>query len=384
MVRAMKKYLFVINNMEIGGTRSSLLNLLHLLVNEDVKVDLLLLSPHGILKDQIDNKVTQLRTPYMCEIIYTKNSNLRGIRRILGYALSTFQKICGKDIVAKIAAFEVNKSNNIDYDLVIGFQEGDTVNVSAYIQGKKHYCWIHNNATDIGTNGLGSLNAFKQMTKIFFVAKTAQNDFINKIPEFEAKTDVIKNTLNINEIKGKAEKRVTDLPNETDKVLKLVSVGRFVPQKAFYRILETAINLKESQIPFKWLVVGDGPERSSFLKSVNEMGLTNQVISLGAKTNPYPYIKWADLLVVTSKYESQPMVILEGLVLGNPVWSTNFESAAELLGGKDFGYLCPNTDLGVVEGMKRILDKDLYDRMSEASKQFSYNNSSIVKSILDL
>lgn len=380
----MKKYLFVINNMEIGGTRSSLINLLHLFVKEDVKVDLFLLSPHGEYMNQIDEKVNILPTSYVCETIYTKNSGLIGWRKILGYLLSIVHKCVGKDLMARVIAKRLNSKCKCDYDVVVGFQEGDTVNISAYINGEKHYCWIHNNASDIGANGIGTSQAFAQMNEVFFVAEAAERDFIQHMPSFKEKTRIIRNTINVKAIEDGANEFVNDLPCNCGDVIKIASVGRFAAQKAFYRIIEMAKHLREKGIPFKWIIVGNGPDREEFLKLVCQNELNECVLSLGNRSNPYPYMKWADLLTVTSKYESQPMVILESLILGKPVLSTNFPSAHEILGDKAYAYLCPNTDEGVVEGIDDVLVNGFINKMKIAGKSFEYDNQSILNEILNL
>ncbi|AMN34691.1 hypothetical protein [Clostridium perfringens] len=72
----MKKILFVINNMHLGGTRKSLLSLLNELSNiNDLQVDLMILSHNGPLMNEIPNKINILKKVKLWRRLYAKNLN---------------------------------------------------------------------------------------------------------------------------------------------------------------------------------------------------------------------------------------------------------------------------------------------------------------------
>ena len=77
---------------------------------------------------------------------------------------------------------------------------------------------------------------------------------------------------------------------------------------------------------------------------------------LGFQENPYPYIKAADLVVCSSRYEGLSTVITEALILGKPVVTSNCTGMRELLGESQFGLITEDSVQGIYLGMKQMLD----------------------------
>jgi len=80
-----------------------------------------------------------------------------------------------------------------------------------------------------------------------------------------------------------------------------------------------------------------------------EKGMTQSVFFYGEQTNPYRYMKNADLLLMTSFHEAAPMVIDEAVSLGIPVLTAETTSSQEMVHGRHCGRVCPNTREGINE-----------------------------------
>ena len=123
--------------------------------------------------------------------------------------------------------------------------------------------------------------------------------------------------------------------------------------------------------------------RETLTKSILERGLENYIEFLGAKKNPYPIIKQADILVVTSDYESQPMVILESMALNVPVVSTNFSSAIELAHKSDETIdLVEKTTDSIAKGILNNMDVNELKKKRKYLVNFTYNNDKIIDQLL--
>ena len=86
-----------------------------------------------------------------------------------------------------------------------------------------------------------------------------------------------------------------------------------------------------------------------------------QIILLGAKDNPYPYIRHSHILAVTSLTETFCYAIAEAKTLNIPVITTNFGTAYEVVSPKN-GIICDITDFGK-NIMKLYNDKEYYNQL---------------------
>ena len=203
------------------------------------------------------------------------------------------------------------------------------------------------------------------------------------LPEYKDRYRLIYNPLDTQKIHIKAEEKISDIPEKNGFVF--VSIGRFAAQKRFDRIPEVAAQLKRKGLLFQWLVIGDGEVFVAVQQKWKEYDVCDCVYLLGSRANPYPYIKAADMVVLTSQYEAHPMVINEGLILHKPVITTQYPSAAEVVSDRQNGMICSNDIEGIVQAMSFVIeDVSLRKRLTENAEEFVYDNKSIVGKVLRL
>lgn len=111
-----------------------------------------------------------------------------------------------------------------------------------------------------------------------------------------------------------------------------LAVGRLVPQKDYVTLID-AFNEVAKNLPVRLVVLGDGPERASLESYVQELSLGNRVEFRGFESNPYRWMNKATCLVLASRWEGYPNVVLEARSLGLPVVMTEYDSSAHLVGG---------------------------------------------------
>lgn len=383
----MKKVLFVIANMEIGGTRTSLINLLNNLKNEkNLSIDVLVLSPRGELINQLPDNVNIKTSGMLLKAFFDDISVKRPMASLAHIVISILKKLLGYKLV--FGFLYGNLANRIKketvYDVIIGFQEGIADDAASFIQGKHHYSWVHSNIDVWFNENDYCESTFIKSDSIIFVANATKKKFLEKFPMFKDKCRVIKNTINSNEIKRKSKVKIGNIVN--DDVIKFVSVGRVNPEKAFERIVKVSNKiLKQKNIKYKWYIIGDGIEKYKIDMLISQYNLNDTVILLGAMANPYPIIAACDCLVLTSLSESQPMVMLESLVLGVPIITTKFASAVEIAQGAEHTYICDNSIEGIEKAIIDFVSKEeLRLKMKKSAQCFEYDGSSVVEKIKEL
>lgn len=384
----MKRILFIIGNMEIGGTRTSLLNLLyHLSSVNDLKISLLIMGHHGELAIRIPTNIEVLPEMFLISSALPRKQPREVSANIYHAFFHAAKEIVGyKKIFDALFRHMARKIQSVygTYDAVFGYQEGLCNNFASYIFAKKRFAWIHNDVEKWYVPSLFSTEAYEKVDQIIFVAESAKEKFVDMFPGFSHKCVVIKNTI-VEQMICEKYQACAPLDKSKHSHFVFTSVGRFTEQKAFDRIIPIAEFLKRQGVSFCWNVVGDGPLFSEIQKNIIDNGMCDFISLVGAVENPYGYIGNSDLLVVTSLYESQPMVILEALTLNVPVLTTRFSSAEEIIGEEKYGVIVNNNTEDIAQTLLRICQEEsCLKKMKQAARGYQYDNMSIIRKIQEI
>lgn len=126
----------------------------------------------------------------------------------------------------------------------------------------------------------------------------------------KSKICIISNPINVNRIKN-----FKKIERYKGYGIRLVFVGRLEYQKGLDRLLPLLESLKNVHLT----IIGEGSEENKLKKIINKLNINNKVRFLGHVDFPYPYMAGADCLVLPSRWEGLPNVVLEALYLGTPV-----------------------------------------------------------------
>ena len=131
----------------------------------------------------------------------------------------------------------------------------------------------------------------------------------------------------------------------------VLGVGRFVDQKDFPLLLRAFARLRQNR-PARLVLLG-GDESSSeqrehkrqLISLATQLGVQEDLDMPGFKVNPYPFLRKDSVFVLSSRYEGFGNVLVEALLCGCPVVSTNCPSGpAEILADGSYGMLVPVSD----------------------------------------
>ena len=87
-------------------------------------------------------------------------------------------------------------------------------------------------------------------------------------------------------------------------------------------------------------IVGDGPDRAMYEEYKKELKVGNNITFFGMKTNPYPYMKQADYVILTSDYEGFPVIYVEALILEKQIITT-IPTSDDEIDMKDYAFIIP-------------------------------------------
>jgi glycosyltransferase involved in cell wall biosynthesis len=124
----------------------------------------------------------------------------------------------------------------------------------------------------------------------------------------------------------------------------ILGVGRLMPQKNFSLLVEAFARVAEKR-PARLVLLGEGPLRGELLEQIARLGLAQRAAILPVDPNPWPYMKNAGVVVLSSLYEGFGNVLVEAMAVGTPVVSVDCpDGPAEILGQGRWGSLVPSGD----------------------------------------
>lgn len=364
----MKKVLIVAQSLSGGGTEVALTEFINHLDIEKYNITLLLLDNKLDFSDRIKRDISIKYVQFDTDFWH----NLVSMNSTLGKVIKKAAINKKIKIYDTVLNHVHSSAFNINYDLAIdfyGYGSFTTAIVAKKISACKKATWLH----DAKMPWIKNVEKyFKYYDKIFGVSKTIKTVFDTMYPAQSSKCEVLYNFIDKSTIKNKSTKFIPKEFNEND--FKIVSVGRLTEQKGFDIALKAASILKEKKIKFKWFVVGDGRDKKKLDRILDKLGLNNYFFFLGAKKNPYPYIKYSDIFVLPSRHEGYGIAILEARILKKPVITSNIPVSKEQIINKKNGLIA---NLEPIDLSKCILefynDEKLRNRISAYLQNESIN-----------
>lgn len=357
--------LFVIPAFTIGGTIISTLNMIMLLDKQKYRIAIQSLSHQGTEAAKFKNFQVLRENPLLSLIFsglskeksFIKRTGI-GIERVLSKLLSYI----GLNLDDTICRLVSHSKVYTEYDVVVACQEGFATNFVSHISNVKKIAWLRSeySASKRSQSKLiAELERYSKFDNIVCVSEVTMNDFNSIFPSLINRTTAIHNIQDTEYIREKSNDAIGEL---SENIFNIVSIGRFTRIKRYASIPEIAARLKSFNLSFKWYIIGDGNmdgEKDRIQSNINKYSMEDTVIMLGQKSNPYPYMKRANLVVVPSITEACPRSVAESFIVGTPVVCADFNSANEFVKDGINGFIRPIDRLW--EPIKELmLDEELY------------------------
>lgn len=321
MIKMAKRIIFVNGHMNVGGVEKTLLDLLTSLDPARYEVDLLLLEQAGDYKQAIPAHV-HVKELNVSETYGPFYSTLWKLCKRLQFKLMayrillTFACLMGKKVlVALRPLFQLNNR----YDYAIAYRPGGSADIVAYtLRSDRKLLWWHHGECNYSVAEVEAvLPVWKHFNHIISVSEACKKMLQRSFPPLADKMEKMHNMIKPKCLQYLAG---TDNPySHSEDTFVLITVGRLYIEKHIENVVDAAQMLQSKGCDnFCWYIVGDGDLYDDIQAKIHAAQLEDKVVLLGAKVNPYPYIKYADVLVHTSYVEAQCTTVLEAMSLGTP------------------------------------------------------------------
>lgn len=225
--------------------------------------------------------------------------------------------------------------------------------------------------------------AYNRASRIITLANKMGDDLVRNFKIKQALITVIPNPIDIDRIERLQDEKVAH-PWLSGSIPVIVSAGRLNKQKGFPTLIR-AFSLVRQKMEARLIIIGEGEERPNLESLVRELGMQSYVDMPGFAKNPYPFIKRAEVFVMSSLYEGFPNVLVEAMACRTPVVSTACLSGPdEIITDGVTGCLVPVSN---VERMSHaierlIINKELAAQLADAAGRYvhQYHVNRVVSS----
>lgn len=275
----------------------------------------------------------------------------------------------GKPIIAHFNLVRKIKKeiHSFNTDVTVSFMNDTCAYTAMALKGTKIPLFYseRNDPTKVNQRGIDKIYrkiVEKRADGIVFQTNGAKSYYSKKV---QKKSKVILNPFN-----------ASNLPEYDfeNKEKEIVSVGRLQPQKNHALLIDAFSLISDKFKDYTLKIYGDGILREDLQRQINELGLENQVILMGAHQDVLNKINKASLFAFSSDYEGLPNALIEAMCIGIPSVSTDCSpgGARELIENEENGLLVPCNDAtALADAMEKVLVNE------ELARTFSINGKKI-------
>lgn len=321
-----KKALFVVNSLSDGGAERVCINMANELLQQNYEVDFILLG-----KNDKNNKTYKINKE-----INIYNLNINNTNKII----KIFKILAS---IGKMNKIIRKREEETGYQLITSHLPMANI--------LTRFSCIKNRALYVFHTKVSSYDRIchklffmffyyiYKNQKIVAVSEGVRQEAINKYKIKEKNIVTIYNPINVTEIDKKSKEKIPKIGKY------ILQVGRFNDAKRQDRMVDVFFK-GELYKKYQLVFCGTGELEESIKTKVNNMGINEKVTFLGWQDNVYKWMKNAELLVSTSDYEAFPMNLMEAIICGTKVVSSNCEFGPnEILLGDYSKYLVKTDDV---------------------------------------
>lgn len=340
----MTSVLIIMATLGMGGAEKSLITFLNS-INENylkekrISIDILTAEEESPLAKQIPNFINILECPLDFKIyalqrkqalIYIKNKAKVNIWKTW-YDLRC--RLCRKKISQNEKYWEANKryikEYEKEYDVCFAYMNGTTTYYAIdKVKAKEKIIWVHNDYKKLNYTDSFQRRFFLSAQSVVTISDICVKSIIETFPETKGKVYKIENIFPATLVRKQADEFY---PSEylSIKKVKLISIGRLNVQKGFDIGIQTIKILKERGYDVVWFILGEGELRNELENTIKKNDLSNNIRLIGIRSNPYPYLKNADIFFQPSRYEGKSITLDEAKILCKPIVVSNYPTVGD-------------------------------------------------------
>ena len=382
-----KRILFMIGTLQSGGVSKSIVNLLNVMDCATYDVHLLLLDRAGdILSPYLPSDITV----HVNREIENLHRGLSGIRALvftghlwlaLGSLIRMLLSKFSRAWAGRWLAYLMPRFTELSFDLIVDYGgQQQLYYMVDKLDGKKKITFFHNDYSKWPYYYAADRLYYPKVDQILSISQTCVDVLKAYFPDCKDKISVMQNISSPVLITKQANETV-DLPIAP---LSLVSLGHIMRRKGTDFSIDAAKILQKKGVEFKWMLVGKVVEKD-LIRRIEQEGLADCFVVLGIRSNPYPYIKAADIYVHPSRFEGKSIALDEAKILCKPIVVTNFSTVNDQFEDRVNASICEMNGGALADAIIELathkelrqsyvtyLNANIVDNSSEVEKLYTF------------
>ena len=200
------------------------------------------------------------------------------------------------------------------------------------------------------------------------------------------KVRVIHNGVDVAKFKSARKDRIRLFPDAGDGKLVVLVGNMHTDVKGHPWLIAAAPAVLEQFPDTRFVLVGEGEQRSHFEKQVRDLGFLQSFLFLGRRSDIPEILASCDIAVLPSRAEGLPNAVLEYMAAGLPVIVSRVGGNAELVQDGVTGMLVPSEDSAALSAalLKLLSEPALAARLAQAGHEFTVRNFSFGRLVQDV
>ncbi|MGG0788109.1 glycosyltransferase [Peribacillus simplex] len=358
-----KRILFVNNHLRTGGAENSLISLLNQLDFSRFEVDILLFQNDGSYLKRLPKEVNILESGIDSEYFLPFKKSIYRLsisgkfKSLLYRVYASFAtKIMRRNfdqVNALVMSLLSSWSPERHYDVAIAYKHMFSYFLIDKVNADRKIAYVHSDYKSYGLNPKYDRPYLNKIDAVATISDGCLNSLKEIFPELSPKVIIAPNIISPLLIKKMAMENLSF--NDNFDGIRIITVARLDPIKGIDIAIQTCSMLMDHGYKFKWYIIGGGNPKK-YEGMIKELRLENIFIFLGEKTNPYPYIREADIYVQPSRTEGKSIAIEEAKVLCKPIVVTNYPTVSDQIQDGHNGLIVPISSIGIFHGINNMLN----------------------------
>ena len=373
-----KKILFIISNLETGGVSKSMTSMMNVIDRTRYDVSLMIVSPHGALMELLPSDLRIITNPVWEDLV----SSTTGFRNLLkkghfllaiGHLFRLMLSMLNLKAPAGLLLSRLMPKLDEQFDVIVDFNgQQQLYYMVDKLKAPKKLTFFHSDYKKWPYYHKADKKYFPKVDSIWTISETCAMSLKEVFPEVSEKIKVMENISSKDLISRLSES--VDVTSEIDpNIPSIITIGHMSDLKGTHWAIEAARILRDKGIKFRWYFLGKNLASEKYTGMIEEYALQSFIIPLGIRSNPYPYLKAADIVCHPSQFEGKSIALDEAKLLAKPIVVTNFSTVGDQFTHRHNATICEMSPQKIAEAIEELFSNN------EICRRYSLNLSNEMK-----